>query len=111
MTIAPPPHHRPAASRGRGACVAWLLALVLLFQLLVQTQHDHEHASKSHHCVACVVHATPLAGPPVASLAVAPVAALVHILSLPVRVVPRPARASDYLLPPAHAPPAVLLTD
>jgi hypothetical protein len=108
MTIAPRPYDRPAASRGRGACVAWLLAIVLLFQLLVQTQHDHEHASKSHHCVACAVHATPLAGPPVASLAVAPAAALVYILALPVRLVPRPARAADYLLPPPHAPPVFL---
>jgi hypothetical protein len=106
MMIAPRQHDRPAASRGRGACVAWLLALMLLFQLLVQTQH--EHASKSHHCVACVVHATPLAGPPLASLAVAPAAALVYSILLPVRLVPRPARAFDYLLPPAHAPPVFL---
>lgn len=108
MTTAPSPFHRPAAPRGRGALVAWLLAVVLLFQLLVQTQHDHEHASKSHHCVACAMHATPLAGPPVARLAAAPAQVVLCLFLPPLPVVSHLVRARAYLLPPAHAPPAFL---
>ena len=110
MTIASRPTHRPAAPRGRGALVAWFLAVVLLFQLLVQTQHDHEHASKSHHCVACAMHATPLAGPPPANLAATPTLAIVVFILQALQVVSHLPHARAYLLPPAHAPPAFLLS-
>ena len=108
MTPLPRPLHHAAAHRGRGACVAWLLAIVLLFQLLVQTQHDHAHASKTHHCVACALHAQPLAGPPAASLAVAPAPVLVSGLALASHVHAQPGRAVAYFLPPSHAPPPFL---
>lgn len=110
MNIASRPPDRHAASRGRSACIAWLLAVVLVFQLLLQTQHDHEHASKSHHCVACVLHATPLAGPPVATVAVASSQVLVVLYLQPLQVFTLSFPAAAWLLPPAHAPPAFLHT-
>jgi hypothetical protein len=82
--------------------------LVLLFQLLVQTRHDHQHASKSHHCIACALHATPLAGPPVTTLAVPPAPAVVRFFLPPAQAIDHLVHARAYLLPPAHAPPVFL---
>lgn len=100
---------RPAASRGRNAWLAWLLAIALLVQLFGLTQHDHPHSAKSQHCTACTLHAQPHAAPPALTLAAVPVRWVLLHLVLPTLAVAHAAPAVDYLLPPAHAPPAFLL--
>lgn len=110
MQLLPHQLDRPAATRGRNAWLAWVLALALLVQLFGLTQHDHPHSAKSQHCTACTLHAQPHAAPPVPGLAVASVRWVVLHLVLPTLAVAHAAPAVDYLLPPAHAPPAFLLT-
>ena len=104
MTDASIRPRRPAAIRGRTA--VWLIVLVFLLQLLGATQHHHEAKAKTPHCVACALHAQPHAAPPGTSLAPLPSGwFLLHALVL-TQARSAPASGADYLLPPAHGPPA-----
>jgi hypothetical protein len=103
MSAASRHQHRPVALRGR--VLPWLAAIVFLLQMLAATEHHHEPAAKSHHCIACTLHAQPYAGPPDLAVAPAPVAwTLLRTLSAVAAGAPPPF-ASDYLRPPPQAPP------
>lgn len=106
---APPPRPQGLAAP-RGWLALWLVTLVFLAQLFTSTQHDHELSAKSQHCVACALHVQPHAAPPPALPAPAP--AVWHLLRTLAPLAPpaSAAPAADYLLPPAHAPPASLLS-
>jgi len=109
MQLLPRHPDRPAATRGRNAWLAWLLAIALVVQLFGLTQHDHPHSAKSQHCAACTLHAQPHGAPPVASLATAPVKWVLLTIVLSTVAGAEAAPPVDYLLPPAHAPPVFLL--
>ncbi|MGX4643113.1 hypothetical protein [Massilia sp. SYSU DXS3249] len=108
---APPAGAFPAAAvlPVRRRTMLWLLAIVLVLQLLGAARHDHELASKAQHCVSCMAHAQPHAPPPGAVLR--PVPSTPPVLhAVPAAPAPLAAASTpDYLLPPPHAPPGFLL--
>jgi len=104
MTDVPIRPRRPAAAHGRHA--VWLIVIVFLLQFLGATQHHHEPKAKAQHCVACALHAQPHAAPPGTTLAPLPSGwILLHAL-VRTEAGRAPAIEADYLLPPAHGPPA-----
>ncbi|MDQ2821509.1 MAG: hypothetical protein M3Y65_14150 [Pseudomonadota bacterium] len=109
MLLLPRPPDRPAATRGRHAWLAWLLAIALVVQLFGLTQHDHPHSAKSQHCTACTLHAQPHAAPPLVKFAAAPVKWVLLTIVLQAFTAAPAGPAVAYLLPPPHAPPAFLL--
>ena len=95
--------YRPAGTRGR--VLVWLATLVFLLQMLAATEHHHDLSAKSQHCVACTLHAQPLAAPPDTALPLAPFAwHLLHALAV-ATLASQAVPAFGWLRPPPHAPP------
>ena len=103
MTATRRHHQRPAAARGR--LLLWLVAMVLLLQLVAAVGHDHDGESRAQECVACALQAQSPATPPAPRAvpgAFAPV--LAQVLAAP-GVVVRTPRPLAWLLPQPQAPP------
>ena len=108
MIDASPRQRRTAATHGRLA--AWLIIIVFMLQFLAATQHHHDAAAKTPHCVACTLHAQPHAAPPDATLAVAAFSRHVLHRLFYANLAQELVAYVDFLLPPSHGPPAFLPT-
>lgn len=101
---------RPAHANDRSGrlvrMLVWLAGLVFILHMLGATQHRHDLAHTAADCAGCMLAAQPPSppSPPVAPRPVAAAAVLHYVLALP--VLAPAARASRFLTPPAHAPPA-----
>ncbi|WP_051971503.1 hypothetical protein [Massilia sp. 9096] len=89
--------------------VVWFASLVLVLQLLGATQHRHDITHTASDCAACVLAGQPPSPPSPPVIPQPPVseASFHYVLARSNPIAPP--RSASFLIPHAHAPPAVFM--